>query len=394
MRIFLIFLWLSSSLFASNNLSQKVFKVLNSTQKLKEEKKFIQALDLINKSLENSKNKIDVAYLLQSKAYLLISTQKYKQAIENFEKMLALKVMQKETTNNTRFNIAQLYISIKKYQKATLILERWIKETKTTKPEVFILLAQSYSLQKKAKQAISHIKTAIKHQKNAKKQIPLSWYELAFSNYYQLKNYPKAITMIKAVLHMQPKNSTYWNYLAQMYVLNKQPKKAMNYFEQGYLLDLFKEKEIVQFSYFLLQNKLYYKAATILEKYLNQKEIQPSEANLKLIFESYTSAKEYKKALKFLEKLIVLKQGKYTLRKARLLNITHQPQSALQVYEEILEDKNLKDRGTISLEAAYLYYELKEYKQCIKLLKIASKDKKTGKLAQDFLRKVEAFQKN
>jgi len=389
MKILFILFTCTFFLHANVQLSSNTYKKLSTIQKLNEKKQYTKALNTIEKLLKKKLSKADRAYILQSQAFIYLSKENYKKAIVSFKKMNALKVMSKEIYLNSIYNIAQLNVSLKEYKEAIKYLNIWISKTPLVKPQVYILLAQSYTLTNQIKKAINSAKQAVSKQLTLKREVPISWYELLFTNYFTIKDYKQSIQTLQILINIKPLKKDYWLYLSQIYTINKQQQKGINIFEQAYNLNILNNKDIIQFTNFLLQNKLYYKGAKILSEHIKDKTIQANEKNLHLLFSAYFNAKEYSSSLKLLEKLINLThKDKYILEKARILNMMHKSKKAIKTYELLLKNTKFKEYPLANLEASYLYYENEQIAKCKVCLQKAKKYKITKKLANDFLQQL------
>lgn len=389
MKVLVLFLSLFIFANAHVKLSQSAYKKLTKIQKLVEQKKYDDALKIIDETIKKEPVKSDLAYMLQSRGFIYISQNKYEKAIKAFEKMNSLKVMNEQNYLSTIYNLAQLNMGIKKYDQTIKYLNIWLKKTKKIKPEAYIMIGQSYSLMEKLKPSAKYLNKAIALQKKEKKDVPSSWYELLFSNYYQLKNYKKSIDILNILVKKEPKKKKYWIYLSQIYSLEKQGQKGLSVFEQAYNLKLLNEKDIIQFVGFMFQNRLYFKGAKVLESHITNKSVTKSEKNLKLLFDAYFISKEYDNSLVVLDDLIKkTKDAKYHLQKARIYNMIHDSKKAIKSYEMALKDKKLKEYSKANLELSYLYHESGMIEKCKECLIKAKKDKKTQKLAISFLKQL------
>ena len=302
-KIFLVSIIFLSLLNAKVQLSTGVYNELTLVQKLSGEKKYDKALILLNEKLSKNINKADRAFLLQSKGYILISKNDYKNAIEALEEMNSLEIMEETTYIESLYNLGQLYMSEKNYKKSIEYLKEYAKKTKKPNARAYIMIGQNYLLLEKTKKAISPINEAVKIKKLNKEEVPLSWYNLLFSSYYKVKDYDNAIKCLDIMVRLKPGKKEYWQYLYQLYTLKNDLKKALNTFEQAYNLNLLEGKDILQFSGFLAGNGLYYKSAKLLEKHIKLNHIKADEKNLSFLFNLYYGAKEYKKSIETLNKL-------------------------------------------------------------------------------------------
>ena len=389
LKVLLVSLVLFLSAHANVKLSQNIYKKITNIQKLASEKKYDEALALIKSSIKKDMKKGDLAYLLQSRGFIYISQNKYTKAIESFEKMNSLNVMGEQNYLSTIYNLAQLNMGVKNYKQTIKYLNMWLSKTRVVKVEAYVMLGQSYSLLEKTRKSIVALEKAVATQKKLNKKVPENWYELLFSNYYLVKDYKGAIDTLAILVKLSPKKKDYWIYLSQIYSLEGDSKKALSIFEQAYNLNILKSKDILHFTKFLFQNKLYYKSAKLLDTHITNKDIENNEKNLKLLFDTYFSAKEYKDALQALDKLVVkTKKSKYHLQKARVYHMINDTKNAIQAYEKALKDKKLKEYHQANLELSYLYHEQGLMDKCKNCLLKAKKDKRLYKVAASFLQQV------
>jgi tetratricopeptide (TPR) repeat protein len=375
---------------AEVKLSKNIYDKLLKIQELSTKEDYSEALKIIDEALNKDGIKdAPLAYLLQSRGFIEIAQNRYKEAINSFEKMNSLNIMSENITLNTIYNIAQLYLSLENYKEAIKNLNLWLSMTKNPKSEFYIMIAQSYSLLGDYRNSIINLSKAIELSKKLKESTPISWYELLFSNYYEIEDYKNSIKTLHTLIELRPKYRDYWLYLSQIYTLNKELDKGLSIYEQAYNLKLLRESEILQFIGFLLQKKIYYKGSKLLDRHLKDGTIITNEDNLKLLFGAYFSAKEYKKSIVVLNRVISLTQkSKYHLQKARIYSLIHNSNKAIESYKEALKDKNLKEYYIANLELSYLYYEKGLIDKCKESLYIAKEDKKIKKRAIKFLEQL------
>lgn len=355
MKILFILLAFLCILNGQVKLSSNTYKSLTKIQKLSQEKKYSIALTKIDKLLSNKLNKIDKAYLMQSAGFIYVQKREYKKAISYFEQMNKLEVMNQENYLNTIYNIAQLNMSLENYKQTIKYLKLWVKLSKIKKAQAHIMLAQSYTATNQPKLAINDINKAISIKTANNKSIPLNWYEILFSNYYELKDYGNSIKTLHTIINIKPKNKNYWIYLSQIYTMQNKVKKGLSIYEQAYNLNILNDKDRIRFINFLFQNKLYFKGTKFLEKNIKENFVKKNEENFELLFAGYFKAKEYQQSLEVLNTLIKLtNKSKYQLKKARIHNMLHQNKKAKIYYELALKDKKLENISAVKKELRYL----------------------------------------
>jgi len=373
------------SLSADEKLSFKTHEKLLKCHKFLETKDYTRAFKVLEE-IEFSKLKdFDKFYVLQMKGNISLRKNNYEKALGYFEQMVALNIDKEKTNLNTIYNIAQISMQLKKYDKAILNMKEWISRSDKSKYNAYIFISQAYQVQQKLKNANTYLVKAIE----ISKEFPEKLYKLLFFNYYQLKEHKNTMTTIKILVKNRPNNKDYWLYLASMYSSKNQNKTAATTLEQAHRLKLLNEKEIVNLAKHLLLAKAPQKASKILTESMSKKQIKRDTKNLRLLYDTYFLSKEYLKAISVLKQLHKkTNNSRYSLDKARLYHLINKNNEAVKAYEIALSDKKLKNTPNALMELAYLFYEQSNYQKAKVYLQKASKFKKTNKQALSFLKQL------
>jgi tetratricopeptide (TPR) repeat protein len=255
-------------------------------------------------SLNEMKGKLDSlsanekAMMWQSFGYVYSQQEQYAQAVDSFEKCLAEGALPEQAVVNTRYNLAQLYLVLEKYQKAIENFEIWFAAAENPSADAHYMLAAAYSQAEQPSKALPYARKAV-----AKAPAPKeAWLQLLLSLDFQLKEYGDATSVLRALIATFPKK-TYWLQLAAAYSELGDRKRALATmelaYEQGFLTQ---EGELKNLAQLYLFNELPFAAAVLLEKELAAHRIASNVGNWQMLADTWLQARERKRAIPALER--------------------------------------------------------------------------------------------
>ena len=122
-------------------LSEKVFRMLTDIYELREADKNAEALrrteGLLNRKLSDHER----AQVLLLKSDLLLTLERYREAIQPMEAALATGAVPEQRLDQIRYNLGQLYSQIGRYRDAIRVLESWIREAASIPTNAYFVLA-------------------------------------------------------------------------------------------------------------------------------------------------------------------------------------------------------------------------------------------------------------
>lgn len=217
-------------------------------------------------------------------------------ALELLQASVAEKVLNDNEHADTLRLVADLSMQEKKYVEAVKWYEQWMDFTCKKDPDVYTRMAQAFYESKDLAKMIDPADKAIalydKPNKNP--------YVLKLTSYYERKLYKETVEVAEILVKTFPENKQWWTQLGFFYMLVEDYKRALATFEISYIKGyLTKKSELKALSQLYATNEIPYKAAIILEKYINEGLIERNDKTLSNLANSYHQAREYKKAAKY-----------------------------------------------------------------------------------------------
>ena len=303
-----IFLLVSAQAFGAL-LSPRTFNKLNDIQESINEispandKGAIEEIEssLIELAEDLNGNALGMALTYQTHAQLKVKLEQYNLASELLQKAISQQDLDTPTQLQLTLFLAQVYLSLEKYQEISLLLEAAVnnKEFKISAP-VYALLAASYYYLNNFELGLPHIIKAIELSKKPKEP----WLQMAFSGSYHKKDYPMALTYSNLLVLNFPDKKDYWRQKAGLHQLMENYQGAAIAsdlaFKKGFIE---KESEFINLSQLLATQGDPFKVANLLENALNNGLIEENEKVLNLLQQAWMQSKEIQKGSKVLTRL-------------------------------------------------------------------------------------------
>ncbi|WP_375722771.1 hypothetical protein LXN10_09330 [Arcobacter sp. KX21116] len=385
-KIILILTILVLSSFAKETLSSANFKKLQEAEKLIETKDYKQASNLLKPLLKDT-NAITKSYALQSYSSIYLEQNKYKEAISNYEKILKLNVFKPNEINRVKYVLSQLYLSETLYKESIKYSLELLESKDINKQLIYQNLALAYYYAQEYKQSIVYDEKVIKYkkelleeylkdskenQKNKSKPNLETWYKILYSSYFELKQYPKAIEIIKYMINNFESKEEYWMQLVLIYQNTNDSKQMLSTLELAYDRGLINHKNNIQyFVNLLLQNDLYNKAALLIEDGIKKGILEDNKSNFKTLINSHLNAKNIKHAIKLLNTNANAKSEYYEILLANIYYNESNYKKVISTLENLEFKKNSKNDGQKNILLALSYYELEKEDFSKKYLKEA-----------------------
>lgn len=389
-KIFLILTLLVFSSYGKETLSESVFKKLQKAEKFIEKKDYKQAFNLLKPLLKDT-NDITMSYALQSLASIYLEENKYKEAISNYEKILKLNAFKTNEINRVKYVLSQLYLSETFYERSIKYSLELLHAKGINKELLYQNLALAYYYKEDYKQSIlydekviankktlleEYLQTPKEKQKNITKPDLESWYKILYSSYFELKQYPKAIEIIKYMINNFESKEEYWMQLVLIYQNTDDKKQMLSTLELAYDKGLINHKNNIQyFINMLLQNELYNKAALLIEDGIKKGILEDNKSNFKTLINAHLNAKNIKHAIKLLTTNTNAKDDYYQILLGNIYYNKSNYKKVISTLENLEFKKNTKYEGQKNILLALSYYELEKEEFSKKYLKKALSNK-------------------
>jgi len=364
----------------------KVYEKLKIAQDYLDKSQFKQAMKTLNQlKVKKKLNHYEQSQIWNLIAYSQYLKNDYHAAIKSYEVLLTLTELTPALEQSTLKTLSQLCLMTENYPRAISLSKLYIKLLDSPDRNSLMVLGQAYFQLKQYKNAKKPIKQAIYlTQKN--KQVPKEndWLLLS-AIHHHLKEYKSMVSILKQLIRHYPRVS-YIKNLSAVYGELKQSKQQLSLYEALYEADqLNSESEFNNLASFYLIHKLPYKAAILLQKSLDNKQLQHSEKNYKLLSQSWMQAGEYKKALAPLSQAAKLSGDKqlYLQLGRTHFNLGNWKQAEKALTKAV--QGKYKNKSQAWLLLGMTRYRLLSYDKAKQALNKIIKNKRHGKIAHQWI---------
>lgn len=377
-------------------LNLRLYEKLHQATELHQQGDSVAALAKLDKlkSKAEGYNGHEKARLWSAYAYIYYQQDNLPATVRAYKKALAQQGMPEALHTELLYSLAQVYFVLEQYRESLALAKKWLTRIESPGAQANVFVGQLYYQLRDLKRALPFIEKAVASYRAQSKKIPENWYLLLNAMYYEVKAYQKSFRVMLALVADYPKKQYYLQLSALYGQLNQEFKQfstqqAMN---DASLLD--KSSELVGFAQFMLLNQRPYQAAKILEQAFQQKQIERNEKNLRLLANAWMMAREDERALApFNEAASLSGKGElYLLLGQTYLNLDRW-QKAAEAIGKALKKGQLKRPDRAQLIRGMALFNLKKYDRALAAFNEAKKDKRSIKLAKQWVSYVKDEQR-
>ncbi len=370
-------------------MGERAYRRFDTIQTLYSENKYQETLTAVQNYLATDLNPYERAMGEQIYGFVLISLDRLNEAVPRFEKAIELNALPNNAHFNMMRSLAQLYASREEWQKSIDMMTQYLRYQPTPSPEDSIMMAQNYAQMNRYRDALPWVDRAIA-EGGAKAQE--SWYQLKLAIYFELKDYRGALPVLKILASRWPNKLTYWETLAGAHQELNQDADAlaalMTAYDGGLITTQPKLLNLVRMSMYL---ELPYQGGQILSRAIEAGQVEANAANLRLLLQAWTSAREYDRAGAVIDRLAPMTgEGDLFVQKARLMMEQNQWQPTVDAARKALELGNVGKPGAAWLMIGIAEMELGNLREARNAFQQAQEfDANTRRQAREWQRFVE-----
>lgn len=373
-------------------LSQETYNQVSRVQKLMGNNKYAKARNVAESMQSRVKNESDYAYALveQLIAQTYLLQKNYDKAEPYLEKIVELDALQPQAQESVIQELANIYLSQKKYSQAINLYKKVIaekeKKKKQVQPSTYYRLGLAYSFSNDYKSAMKDIEKAINMAKKPKKD----WYQNWFIVAYKMNDNKKAHEIAQKLVAMWPDDQDFWNYYGNTALLLHKDKEATAIYQ---LMDkrgmLKSSDDYMQLVNLLIEAKDPYKAAVVLNKAMDKGVIKKTAKNYDILSSAWIQAQEWSKALDALGKEAALAPtGSVYLRQASIYLNQQDYANAKKAAQNAVQKGGLKEPGRAWMVLGQASYEQKDWKTALNAFHKAENYKKQSQDARNWIQYV------
>jgi tetratricopeptide (TPR) repeat protein len=355
--------------------------------------KALQELQTANERYFRGGRTYEAALLYQLYGQFYALQNKYTEALPWFEKSLATEKLPRIGEQELRFQLAQTYFMVGKYQNVVPLLNDYIDVgTKYSYPisaRINLLLSYSHGRMDEYEKAYFHITQA-----NNKADKPQTdWIEYAFSLAMKLNNLDDAESLSTRLLFLKPEKKKYWNQASALYFAKDIEVDSLSALELAYenkVLD--KEADYLLLAKYYLYQKSPIKSIAVLEDGISKGLVKENEDNFKLLSSSYFYSRDLKNGIKVLVKAErISNDPDLSFRLGTYAFDSEDYKLAIKSFNEA-KIKGWNDvPGRIELITGISYFELNDFKRANENLLIASNFSDTQDTAKGWISYIKQF---
>lgn len=282
-------------------LPQKVYDQLIKTQELIEEKKHSEAKVILDKlrSQQGEFNNYTRAQIANFTGFYYYDLGNYKSALSEYNRVIKDPTgIPEGVYNQTFYTIAQLYFQLENYKSALKYAQRWFDATPEPPADAYILIAQAHYALRNYNKALPLLKKGIKMYTDEGRKPKENWLVLLRGIYYEKNDNKNMFPVVQQLVELYPRRQ-YLLALAGLYSEFGRRDKMTAVLEAVYEMNLLKGKgkQMVNLANLYMLQEVPYKAAKVLDKEMKSGEVQKTEKNYRLLAQAFMLSKEYDKAL-------------------------------------------------------------------------------------------------
>ncbi|WP_108648912.1 tetratricopeptide repeat protein [Dongshaea marina] len=324
-------------------------------------------------------NKADEAWLARALGELLYRQHQPKQALAQLEVALSSHNFDGASLRELlqlmgaiHYNQGQYEQALERFRQALPLLQ---EEDSGVSAQLWDGMASSYCQLGEAKPCLEYARRSL-----GVKPSPLR-YQLKLAALIQLKRYQQALPVAKNLIHLQPKNLSWWQQAIMLSLNLRDRPQALRLLQLAQQQDVLKSAQDYRLlSQLLVSQKMPYAGAQLLELAIVRHIITPRDSDLKELSQYWQMAHEWLKAAKVQSQLArrTEKPQDYRLA-AELYRMAGNQEARQRALNEGL-DRSLKHKqplGYFAYQLAQLHISDHQYSQALAYSQLAMRDPKT-----------------
>jgi tetratricopeptide (TPR) repeat protein len=337
---------------------------------------------------ESARGDYEKAIVLQTLGFVYASQNKEAQAIKTFEGALATNALPQQVHEQMMFNIAQLYIADDKWDKGMEQLNAYLAESCNPIPDAHVLLASVYAEKKRFRDSLKQVDLALVKAKTPREP----WLQLKLALHYELKEFPRCAEVLVHLVAMVPTKEDYWKQLSGILFEVRKDPDALAVLalaeRRGYINEETEYRNLSNM-YMFLQIPL--KAAGVLQRGIDQKQVPGTEKNWESLANAWLLAREYDKAEAAMKHAAAASEKGELYKRLGQIQIENENwKEALASLQKAQQKGGLKEPGETAFLIGVCAVELKQWKTADAALRKAMEFEKTSKIAGEWLNHLQA----
>jgi tetratricopeptide (TPR) repeat protein len=371
---------------AANIVDPRTGKKLTEAYELLQAEDYDGALKVLKSFNFGRLNDYEQALVQQLFGYVAASKEDFAEAAKRFDAALALESLPEGQQVSIRFNLAQIYMMLERWEDAITTFNRWFAEVETPNSNGYYMLAVAYYQSGDLDKAFEPASKALEIATKPKE----AWIRLLLALHMEKKEYKKALPLVEKLVSLYPKKP-YWMQLSAIYAELGEDAKSLATqqlaYQEGFLTE---DKELRRLAQMYLFHDLPFRAALVLDGAIEEGKVEGDTKAYELLGNSWLAAREYERALEPLERAAeVSDDGELFLRLGRVYVQREEWDKAAEELNKALEKGNLDEPGNVHLLLGIAVYNQKRLDRARRSFVRALDFEESNQNAQQWLRVID-----
>lgn len=343
-------------------MGERAFRRFETLTTLYSENKYREALSAVEAYLKTDLNPYERAMGEQIYGFVLISLDRINEAVARFERAIELDALPNQAHFNMMRSLAQLYSSREEWQKSIDMMTQYLRFQPSPTPEDRIMMGQNYAQMERHREALPWVTQAIEE---AGPKALESWYQLKLAIHFELKDYRGALPVLSTMVSRWPNQLRYWEMMSGAHQELNQDTDALAALMAAYNGGLITEgPKLLNLTRMSMYLELPFQGARILSRAMEAGQVESNAANLQLLLQAWTAAREYDRAGQVIDRLAPMTgDGDLFIQKARLMMEQNKWQETVDAARQGLDLGNVKNPGGAWLMIGIAAMELDQLRE-------------------------------
>lgn len=285
--------------------------------------------------------------------------------------------------------LGNLQLQEEQYADAIDTFRRYLQFTAEWDADILFRMAAAHMELKKFDRVVAFARKSIEHYDTPNRNP----YVLMVGAYYEQNDIPNAIRVLEEGINAIPTEIRWWSQLGAFYALNEQTDKSLATlaiaYDAGYLNRSADFRYLVQM---FSNSNIPYHAGVVMERHLNNGQIEATRQNWASAARSFYTAREFKRAGDIYVKAIELAEDRedqisYLRSQGDAYALAEEYRSAAQSFQRAI-DLNPSDEATLGrlyMSLAEAHFYSRQYRQALNAMENATRYSATRRNAENWL---------
>ena len=372
--------------------SKEVYDRIQKAQEEVDAKNYDAALRILN-ALRNKDTLTDYEKqnVLNYVGFVYYNQDNIAKAMETYEEMLLIPTMEEQIRKQTIYTLSQLNTMQENYGRAIQLIEEYFVLETNPAPEPYILYAQNLYQMNRFADMVQPIETAMDVARKREKEIKEDWYVLLNFAYFQQENYAKVRDIQKILLVNWPKKR-YWFSLAGAYTELGEEQNLINAYDAAHAQGMLeKESELVTMAQLYMQAEVPYKAATLLDREMENGRVTGAAKNYRLLSQAWQLSQEDEEAIPALQEAARLSDdGELDIRLGNAYLNLAQYGECVSAVQSGISKGGLKSPDNAQISLGMCLYNQARYNDAIAAFREAGKASRSRRISNQWISVIQS----